>query len=377
MLSIPYGGGLFGETKQFSKIIVPATFNLAALGVLRIATEDGSHTNNEQAGTIRDIAIEFDQPDTALRASLVQYPPAIYAVSSGRFVIQNIRIVRGWTGILLTGNAGGAMIDSVEASCFNQALYVDDCLDVTHISRIHLWPFGTTTNQSTVFKDGSTVGLRAGRVDTLHVEDFFAISMPKGIWLHTGLGAGGLSFGQLTNIVLDDAGLVIANGEWNVSNLYMTPGPVTARTLIVAADSALATTVTVSSLSLRLIGPNASGTVETIYVGSTAGQSFLNIAGMNGSSASLDRTQIAVDKPGGPASELVITGGLFRRDQTGNMANPTIHVRNGARAFLSNIVALDKISGTGDLLKVDLDNWVHLRNVVPLGWGLTLPANAP
>jgi hypothetical protein len=371
MLSMPYGSGLFGETKQFSKIIVPVTFNLSALGVIHIAQEDGSHTSNEQAATIRDIAIEFYQPDTAVRASLIQYPPAIYALSSGRFVIQNVRIVRGWKGIWMPGNSGGVTVDGLEASCFNQAVWMDDILASVNFCRIDLWDFGLTANQATVFADGTTIGLEAGRVDDLHISDFFAINIPKGIWLHTGVA--GISFGNLANITLDSAGMVIENGTWNISNLYVAPGNATARGLIVSSDNGSETWVNVSSLLLKILTVVA-GATEAIHVVGNVGSATLNIVGMTTIGYALDLTHVAVDK--GPTdARLNITGAYFYRFANTAYTQPTIDIRSG-RASLANITTTDKGTGAGTLIRIQADNWITFANILTLGWTITTPANA-
>mgnify|MGYP003652807417 FL=1 len=83
---------IYGQDRTTSIIKVDAaTFNMSALGVIiSPASEPGC--------SISDIGIEFVQPSGSgeVRANMNQYPPAVYAVSSPRTVIDNLRVSRGW-----------------------------------------------------------------------------------------------------------------------------------------------------------------------------------------------------------------------------------------------------------------------------------------
>ena len=384
MLTVPYGSGIFGETKNFSKLIVPTSFNLAALGVVHIAQEGSNpfpSPGNENAATLKDFAIEFAQPDTAVRASLIQYPPAVYALSSGRFIMQNIRLVRAWKGIWMPGNSGGVFIDHLEASCFNQAIWIDENFDCTHLSRIHLWPFGCTSNQMTVFLDGNTIGLECGRVDGLFIEDFFAIGLPKGIWIHDSTNpassAGGApSFGNMVNVMLDDAGMLIENGTWNVSNLYITPGVSTARGLMVTGSPMQQAYVNITGLYQRFLAEHASGIKEGILVGGSSNNNArLVITGMTSQSFAFDRIHAKCLNGAGSNARLDISNAYFERAGNSSLTQPTINIASG-RAQLANLSHSDKGTGTGTFIQIDTDDWISLYDIPTVGWSISAPTNA-
>lgn len=149
-------------------IVNSATFNMSALGVMRLGTA-------EPGGEIFDCGFRFTQPDTAVRANIVQYPPALYAVAAPRFIIDRVRIERGWKCLTATGNSGGANIGLIECGAFSNTgtIEFDGSLDFIHISHIQCWPFGivgTLPLSLNVYTDQTTNCFTSGRVDGLEID---------------------------------------------------------------------------------------------------------------------------------------------------------------------------------------------------------------
>mgnify|MGYP003669871828 CR=1 FL=1 len=164
---------IYGQDRTTSIIKVDAaTFNMSALGVIiSPASEPGC--------SISDIGIEFVQPSGSgeVRANMNQYPPAVYAVSSPRTVIDNLRVSRGWDGIKLTGNSGGSYLGRLELGCYNLNVEIDNSLDFMHGESWHIWPFGGDTGDLlAVWKDGSTVALTLGDVDGFNLDKLACFS---------------------------------------------------------------------------------------------------------------------------------------------------------------------------------------------------------
>ena len=99
---------LFGDGRTLTVLKALSTsFNLSASGVLAL---HGSNTGP----IVRDIGIQFFQPDTSSRASFVAFPPGIYMQDAGRSTIERVRIGGGSYCIDARGNVGGAFFDKDE-----------------------------------------------------------------------------------------------------------------------------------------------------------------------------------------------------------------------------------------------------------------------
>jgi hypothetical protein len=393
MLVVPNGSGIFGETKMCSRIVVDGSFNMLEAGVIRIGPEVAPNWPDGNPGTLKDFTIEFIQPNVSVRASVIQYPWAIMADAAPRTVIQNIRIVRGWKGISMCGggySTGGCFIDGLEASCFHTSVKIDEVLDVMHFSRFHLWAFGCLespyNNLFDVMKDGQTIGLEVGRCDTLLLNDFFAIQMPRAIWIHQGSVTPSVAYymGNLTNIMLDDSGIVISQGTWNVSNLYVTPGDVTDRVIDIVSESNTSWCyVNFTGLYLRFLSMGPGAGLEAIRLGAPASASSVgvvnvNITNMMSTSHTMDRTHIKLAASAGGNTTLLLNNAHIlcaASPVPPNYTKPKIHVTGGARAMFSNISGSD-FANTGDLIKIDADEWVSLSDITTMGYQITGPANA-
>lgn len=145
---------------------IPATFPLGGNGVIIVPPNTA-----ERGCGLADIGFRFFQPDTAVRASLIQYPPALYARNVARMQLKGrVTIYLGWAGFDFQGNNGGLDIDTLRMGCFSKGLIMDGAFDKTNINTIELWPYGcgaVTESQAlySIYSDGVAIGLELGRVD--------------------------------------------------------------------------------------------------------------------------------------------------------------------------------------------------------------------
>ena len=220
MITLGNAQVLQGEGPNKSRFIIPADFNLAALGVVRLGT-------SEPGAVLLDVGFEFTQPTTGgtVRASLTQYPPAIYAVAAPRFRIDNIRWSRAWNGLNMTGNSGGAYIGRVESGAFNKGLLVDGALDFVHIESWHNWPFGFSSGVLyDIYNDGNTIAAEFGRADGVAIDKFAAFHS-KFVILDPGATNIPLEI-SILQLDGDNSRLVVSGGLTQIGQLYSTKSDV-------------------------------------------------------------------------------------------------------------------------------------------------------
>lgn len=145
---------------------IPATFPLGGNGVIIVPPNTA-----ERGCGLADIGFRFFQPDTAVRANLIQYPPALYARNVARMQLKGrVTVYLGWQGFDFQGNNGGLDIDTLRMGCFSRGLIMDGAFDKTNVNTIELWPYGcgaVTESQAlySIYSDGVAIGLELGRVD--------------------------------------------------------------------------------------------------------------------------------------------------------------------------------------------------------------------
>lgn len=219
ILTLQNGQEMYGDGVTESIIYVDTTFNLSALGVVRLGTA-------EQGAQIDKIGIEFEQTtaaSTGLRADLIEYPPGIYAVGASRFVIGHVRISNGYNGVDMSGNTGGARIEFLESGCFNKNLIIDGALDFIHIGTVHVWPFkiASTANLLNIYYDGDTYALDCGRCDGLTMDHFDAF---RAKLVFTNPSSTAILPYKITSLSLDGDGarLIWNEGRGEIGQIYST-----------------------------------------------------------------------------------------------------------------------------------------------------------
>jgi hypothetical protein len=347
---------IFGDGRTNSVFLVDDLnydFNLSDTGVFVF-------TPSEPGPSLRDVGIEFVQPVTSNRASLINYPPAIYAQNVPRFQVLNCRITQGMTGIDMRQNSGGATIDNLEMSCYNYGIRIDGSLDSVRIIRLQYWPFeiAGTANES-IFFDTSNCGIESGRCDDLKIEDCLFIN--GGVQLSLISTASGTTFGACSNTDFDSYGRVtIAGGQMSMVNCIWTIGNASYQAIVATGGMIR---VTNSDFQAAVALTNYMVTVS----GGTYAQ-FSNNTFQNSGS------------PGGyivvASGDVIINGNKFVTPANQSWVNSLIYI-NGSppRATIVNNRSTDKGTGTGKFVAITNDNWHIVCNNAGIGWGYTYPGS--
>lgn len=356
-IDIPSGKRVRGLGKHKTIIHIGSDFNLAATGVLVL------QQNAEPGALIEDLSLIFIQPDTAIRASLIQYPSAIRAVDVPRFSIRRVRIELAWNGINMTGNSGGAVIDDLEISAFNTDIDIDGSLDSIKISKLHVWPFGLTTRSLlySLYESNLHTGIKSGRCDDFHLSDsiFFSLAIATNFY-QSALGS---TFGNITGVDFDDrGGLNVSAGSLTINGCYFTLGKTDAVISNITGGS-----VAFDGCIASMIAVPNGGTAVIVTGVDTQITWDGGLVGMG----SLDATFIS----GGDNCRLNVVGPQINRDPNIAYTKPTIYYAN-ARGVCVGVTTNDIGSGSGKLVVVDTDTRVRIADCQEGGWGYQFPAGA-
>jgi len=326
-------------------------FNLSDTGVLVF-------TPSEPGPTLRDIGIQFVQPVTSNRASLINYPPAIYAQAVPRFTIQNCRITQGMTGIDMRLNSGGATIDGLEMSCYNYGVRIDGALDTVRIMRLQYWPFeiAGTANES-IFFDSTNRGIVSGRCDDLKINGCLFIN--GGIQVELQTTASGTTFGAITDTDFDNfASYNQTGGTMTIMGCYFTIGSGSYNPITLAGSGYLR--VQACELSAAVAVTNA-------FIQQSGSSSFIQV-----SSCSFRNSQIGGGFFNMNAGTSIITGCQFVVPPNLAFLNPLVAIAGGRTSFIGNRCT-DKGTGASNLIAVVSNNWHVVTNNAGVGWGFSYP----
>ena len=344
---------LYGDGRNKTVILadnINYSFNLADTAVLVF-------TPGEPGPSLRDIGIQFVQPVTSNRASLVAYPPAIYAQNVPRFQILNCRITNGMTGIDMRQNSGGAIIDGLEMSCYNYGVRIDGSLDTVRITNMQYWPFDIVgTANENIFFDTTNRGVVSGRCDDLKITSCLFIN--GGIQLELQTTASGTTFGAVTDTDFDNtASISMSGGTMNMVACFCTIGN--------AAYSPITLT---------------GGFLRTQSCEFSAAVGVTNAMILQSGSSVMQMTNCVFRNSGTPggyysmtAGTTIINGCQFVTPANQTWTNPLIAVSGGRMTFVNNRSS-DKGSGTGNFLTVSSDNWHMIANNLGVGWTYSYPA---
>ncbi len=234
----------FGAGRTTSEILIPSTFNLAATGVFRA-------TGGEPGPQFRDLGLICEQPDTAVRANLIAYPPVLYMRSAPRFAVERCRINTAMIGIDAAGgtNSGGALIRDLEISAFNAGIDIDGSLDSWIVDGLRVESFGCTPNTILIFTDSTTIGIRSGRCDDLKISNSLFACGPNQLKLIT--TASGSTFGEISNTDFDNwGGLVMNSGKLSITGGFFSNGVAAAQAIIQTGGQLRLAAVCVSDFAL-------------------------------------------------------------------------------------------------------------------------------
>jgi hypothetical protein len=349
---------IFGAGRGASIISVPATFAPAALGVFALQT-------SEPGPILRDFLIKFTQPDTAVRANLHTYPPAIYAVGCSRFRAEHMGVWNATVGINMTGNAGGAYIDDFQCSAYTASIEIDGALDTVRISRPHIWPFGMTANQQTIFFNSATLGISSGRCDGLYIDSPMILC---GTQINLFNGASGDTFGGACNGDFDTStSLVMSQGDFSLTGCTLTMG---------IANSPL---VFLTGGVLRMTGceifSNQSSTFPLIDVDNAASSlvAELNMSNCTFDTGAHDVSNINVNGTG-ILSQINVSNCTMSKDANVAYTRPAISgTGTSSRLSLANNRCTDKGAGAGTFISIATDNFNRVIGNVSPGWTNSFP----
>ncbi|MDN8081151.1 hypothetical protein QZN30_17450 [Burkholderia multivorans] len=223
------GQVIFGDGSVNTTIFADSGFNLSAQGIFvfnapatEINGQPGYGPGSIPAIVMRDLKVTCIQPDTATRASLINYPPQIYAQNQPRFQLVNVALTLGQVAVDMRGNSGGVIFDRCSISAFGNNVLIDGALDSVKFQTCHFWPFDMTANQLSIYNTLGTVGIWVGRCDDLHISD--GLMFPyQGIVSVT--GSSGPCFGEIVGVDFDtncNVALSALAGDLRFSCCYFT-----------------------------------------------------------------------------------------------------------------------------------------------------------
>jgi hypothetical protein len=344
---------MYGDGGTRSSICVSSAFDG---GVIKF-------TSGEPGPQLRDLGIIFTQPDNASRSAMNHYQPAIYARNTARFKIQRMRISRAWDGIDMTGNSGGVVIDDLEVSAFDKAIWVDGSLDTVRLNQVHVWSFDLTATQVQAFREADAVGFYIGRCDDCEIANAVMLS---GTGMKFFAGADGAApFALISNTGFDTYnGLSMSAGTIQMSSVYFTLLP----SATVQAINMTGGNLNISSFWM-LGGPTSLPMIQV------SGGVSLNLSNGNIQLADRDITFLSSLSKGEPG-HIGLSNNYF--DVYPNVVHdrPLISIggKPGIRVQALGNQVRDKGAGAGTFLSIDYDDFHRIIGNTSIGWTNNFPA---
>jgi len=376
-----------GDGRNESILKITSTFNLSATGVIIFST-------GEEGPQLQNFGMAFTQPDTSTRSSLTSYPVAIYAYSTPRFTIANLKITNASNGINMTGNSGGAFIDLLEMSAYGTGIAIDGSLDTIRINKYHFYNFGMTNNQASIFYSSGTLAISCGRCDGLLMDEFFNIS---NLALYTFAGSSGSPWVYINNSGFDTFnGIHHTSGKLTVNNSYFTnqdTGGFYNLTLESAngwsqfnncaffAGSGNGAPIILSATSG--LGNYQRATFTNCICEGTPNGAYFYLSGI-GSYLSIADTVFSAT---GNNARFVYTDGLSAQklhlvnnyiDSPPNLtyANAMIYVSTNTRVYATGNRINDKGSNSGTFIQIVTDNYNWVSGNISPGWTNSFPSGS-
>lgn len=344
------GVSIVGAGRNKSTLVVNSTsFNMSASAVVQF--------NGAYQG-LKNIAFEFVQPSTSVRANVKAYPVAIDFNGHSRAELSCLRLTNAYQGIRAVGNCGGAVIDDIQLGCLNRGVYIDGALDSIRINRLHFWPFGISTDAglTSIYSDGQTISTQIGRCDDLNMSSILSF---QGRMLFGDYGSGG-PFGVASNITLDSnyGRIEFSAGEMTLSSVYGSSA---------AADDYI---ISQTGGELRIAGlAMETSDLTTNPMVLVSGDDSVFIASDIQATIITPATR-AFRQTGGV---MMLSNGYFNTTPNQVRTQPVIDIASG-RATLTGLRARDKGTGAGTFIKVATNDWNVVANNSAPGWAYEFPA---
>jgi hypothetical protein len=345
-------------------ISVPATFNLSALGVFSLHANAGNGGATlpglaQPGPAVTDLDIRFAQVDTATKASLIHFPPAIYVTQTLRWRVERVRIVAGWDGIYAyadpriagqVDSVGGAHIYDVQLACLNENIHIDGATDSVRIVNPHFFPFLLTANQTTIYYNpASTVGIVVNRADDFHI---------NGALFFVGLGckfqasASGAPFGEITGCDFDAySGIQMLDGTVMMTGCNISSTTAGYQPILMTGGVLIASGISIGAQGL------AAGTALVDVVTRAGVSAQMTLSNFVITSTNQDVFSVVVDGTAGSAA-VQLTGGAFLKTTGITYANPAVACVGASGVLcMSGCYVTPKGAGSGNFYSTAFDNY--------------------
>jgi len=335
---------LLGEGRHLSKILIKSDFNLSATGVIILSSDEPS-TN------IRDLWIHLEQPDTAVRAELISYPPAIYGTGEPRAQIDRCKISGAMVGIELMGNSGGSSINDLQVASFERGIYIDGALDVVRLNDVHHYFFEMTEDQKTISRENENVGYLIGACDDIRMVNCFTISGGGAVFNTAG------TFGYLIGCSFDTRGGVYNTGGASLQ-----------------LDSCLFTSAVADTMldnvngTMLITNCRFSSTIngDEVISNRTNGRMLISNCSFN---TDIYQKESIISYSG----DLIVQGCLFSRDEATTHTLKTIYVDAGRATIMGNRTTT-LTTGSGIFIDINADDYHRAVYNAAAGWTLDFPS---
>ena len=215
----PQGNYFVGDGCDASYFTVAPNFNLGANGVVFIPP-----TASEQDAGMDGVGFQFTQPGSATtRASLVAFPPAIYARDVTRMRYGHLKISGAYKGVDFLGNTGGLKAEKIEIGALYQGFVNGGALDWYNIDALTFWPYGFPgATLQNIYFDGNTQAARLGRSDGCLIGHLNVLGGQ--VIIETTAGIAG--FGKIEHLSLDTANARLDKGAgaYSIGSWYASAG---------------------------------------------------------------------------------------------------------------------------------------------------------
>jgi hypothetical protein len=350
---VPLSAGqkIFGDGRVQSVLMMGSDFNPSAMGVVSLGQA-------EPGASVDGLGFHFGQPDTSVRASLINYPPAVYGSNAARAIITNVRCTAAMTCLWVSGNSGGDQIANIECSEFLYCIKLAG-LDTVYVNNVNMFTYGLSTRQASVMGDSTNVGIDLGRVDGLVMSNVFGVEMQNLIYSHDD-GSGGVTNGSVTNILADGSGIHVTAGSLNLSGVQGGSAQGGSTQFLRVASGA---NVTLNGAVIHVQGRTPTNPIVSLAGG--VGPTSLQLSGVSFVANSVDQTLISVGGDGN--SHFVFTGVNIQHNGGVAYAKPFIAIAAGS-GLIDGVYANPVGSGSGVLLRASGVEFMKVANLATNGY---------
>lgn len=349
-----------GAGRALTTVVANSTFNMSAQGVFVF-------TSGEPAAYLKGFKIRFVQPDTAVRGSLITYPPGVNATNQPRFILEEMAIVNATVAVSMGQNAGGAYIRDLQASFYQYGVYIDGSVDTVRIDDLHCAGFEMTASQLSIAQSLGTTCIASGRCDDLKLSGCLFLFYAD---ISLFAGASGYTFGSAVNCGFDGFNGIdqTSGGRFQVIGSYFTATQ--------AGFHAINLTSGALYIDSCWFGQENAGSGGFVRVNAATGsiaRLLMNNCSFEHNAA--DVSSVVVTVAGTGVAETMISNTYFTRYANLAYTQPTVVVGTGAGAYLTMTGCRTPQIGTGSgtFVSIGADNLHRITGNVAYGWTFAPP----